>query len=207
MEPLPMFPLGGVLLPGGVLPLRVFEPRYRTLVQHCLANEVPEFGVVLIERGNEVGGGDVRHSVGTAALIAHVETDPSGHLNLITLGTRRIRVRSWLSEDPFPQADVEDWPEDPGDADASASLLAELTPRVRRAAALSVELGDRTGGREQEIVDDPVIASHNLVELAPLGPADRYDLLCAPGPLERLELLAAKLGDIEAVLEFRLHTG
>lgn len=207
MEPLPMFPLGGVLLPGGVLPLRVFEPRYRALVRHCLANEEPEFGVVLIERGNEVGGGDMRHSVGTAALIAHAEPDLRGHLYLITLGMRRIRVRSWLSEDPFPLADIEDWPEYPGEAGAVAAMVAELTPRVRRAAALSVELGDRTGGREQEIVDDPVIASYNLVELAPLGPADSYDLLCASGPLERLELLAAKLGDIEAVLEFRLHAG
>ena len=59
MAVLPMFPLGTVLLPGAVLPLHVFEPRYRQLVQDCLAGE-PEFGVVLIERGSEVGGGDQR---------------------------------------------------------------------------------------------------------------------------------------------------
>ena len=62
-EPLPMFPLGTVLLPGAPLPLQVFEPRYRGLTHDCLAG-VPEFGVVLIERGSEVGGGDVRTNVG-----------------------------------------------------------------------------------------------------------------------------------------------
>ena len=59
----PMFPLGTVLLPGGILPLHVFEDRYRELTEYCLGNQT-SFGVVLIERGHEVGGGDVRASVG-----------------------------------------------------------------------------------------------------------------------------------------------
>ena len=55
-----MFPLGTVLFPTLILPLHVFEPRYRALVENCLAAPQPEFGVVLIERGSEVGGDDVR---------------------------------------------------------------------------------------------------------------------------------------------------
>ena len=70
-----MFPLGGVLLPGAVLPLHVFEPRYRQLVVDCLADDDgdPEFGVTLIERGSEVGGGDQRTDVGVVARMVRVE--------------------------------------------------------------------------------------------------------------------------------------
>ena len=99
MSRLPMFPLGTVLLPGAVLPLHVFEPRYRALVSDCLAGE-PEFGVVLIERGREVGGGDVRRDVGTVARIAEVASLPDGRSALMTVGTRRITVRQWLPDDP-----------------------------------------------------------------------------------------------------------
>jgi Lon protease-like protein len=68
MAALPMFPLGTVLLPGGVMPLHVFEPRYRQMIKDCMASDA-EFGVTLIERGSEVGGGDVRSEVGTVARI------------------------------------------------------------------------------------------------------------------------------------------
>ena len=62
-----MFPLGSVLLPGAMLPLHVFEPRYRRLVQDCVAEASHEFGVALIERGFEVGGGDFRTMVANAS--------------------------------------------------------------------------------------------------------------------------------------------
>lgn len=58
MAVMPMFPLGTVLLPGAILPLHVFEPRYQQLVRDCLDAPEHEFGVVLIDRGSEVGGGD-----------------------------------------------------------------------------------------------------------------------------------------------------
>ena len=74
-----MFPLGTVLFPGAVLPLHVFEPRYRALVRDCLAGD-REFGVVLIERGSEVGGGDVRVEVGTVARIVQVAEPPDGRV-------------------------------------------------------------------------------------------------------------------------------
>ena len=90
MTRLAMFPLGTVLLPGAVLPLHVFEPRYRTLVADCLAGE-PEFGVVLIERGSEVGGGDVRRDVGTVARIVEVAELPDGRSALVTVGTDASR--------------------------------------------------------------------------------------------------------------------
>ena len=98
---LPMFPLGTVLFPGALLPLHVFEERYRQLVKDCLAGE-PEFGVVLIDRGHEVGGGDVRREVGTVARILEVAELPDGRYFLQAAGVRRIRVQAWLDDAPYP---------------------------------------------------------------------------------------------------------
>ena len=126
-----MFPLGSVLLPGGVLPLHVFEPRYRQLVVDCLAGrDEPEFGVTLIERGCEVGGGDVRADVGAVARIARVDALDDGRYAVVAVGTRRIRVNAWLPDDPYPLADVDDWPDDDPD---DRRALADRVGRGRRA--------------------------------------------------------------------------
>ena len=109
-QPTPMFPLGSVLTPGMVLPLHVFEPRYRRLVGDCLEGD-GEFGVVLIERGSEVGGGDVRSMVGTMAAIADSSALPDGRWAVVAVGTRRIAVEQWLDDDPYPRAVVRDWPD------------------------------------------------------------------------------------------------
>ncbi len=207
-----MFPLGSVLLPGAMLPLHVFEPRYRRLVQDCVAEASHEFGVALIERGFEVGGGDFRTMVGTVAKMLQVGELEDGRFALITVGTRRIRINGWLSDDPYPLADVDDWPdqdrpEDSGSAAASAmeSLIAATWSRVRRMNALAAELGDGHAEISAEISADPVVASYHLAALAPLGPADQQRLLAAPGTRRRLELLGQALDDAEALQQFRLQ--
>src|SRR5438309_8149216 len=93
---LPMFPLGIVLFPYFVLPLHVFEPRYRALTRDCLDGS-GEFGTVLIERGHEVGGGDSRFTTGTVAHIIEAAEFDDGRWALVTVGTRRINVCEWLS--------------------------------------------------------------------------------------------------------------
>lgn len=207
MAVLPMFPLGSVLLPGDVLPLHVFEPRYRALIRSCLTAEVPEFGVVLIERGSEVGGGDLRRTVGTAAQLVQLAETPDGRYAAIAVGTRRIKVKAWLPDDPYPLADVDDWPDGDDDEIDTAALALSLEARVRAAAALAAELGDQVGSPTDDLSPDPLVASYQLVTMAPVGAADRYNLLCQPGPLARLERLQALLADVEAVLQFRLAGG
>lgn len=204
MTIMPMFPLGSVLLPGGVLPLHVFEPRYRALVEACVASDDHEFGVVLIERGHEVGGGDMRRNVGTVARMVQVAQTEDGRYAVISVGTHRVRVNAWLPDDPYPVADVDDWPDDDPDEPAAADLVAELAPRVRRAAALALELGDAVGDPQIELSDDPLVASYHLVALAPFSTVDQFDLLCAPGPVARLTMLRDRLDDVEALLQFRL---
>ncbi|MGD9702615.1 MAG: LON peptidase substrate-binding domain-containing protein [Acidimicrobiia bacterium] len=209
MAVLPMFPLGTVLLPGAVLPLHVFEPRYRRLVQDLLAGE-PEFGVALIDRGSEVGGGDQRSRVGTVARLIQVAELEDGRYAVLSVGTRRVKVTAWLPDDPYPLAEIDDWPDEEvvvGDASDLVAEVAAVHQEVRRVVALAVELGDMSADPAEEIADDPVLASYHLSALAPLGPADRQRLLCAPGPAARLALLTELLSDVEAAMQFRLFGG
>src|SRR5260370_42655783 len=109
---IPMFPLGTVLFPHALLPLHVFEPRYRVMTERVLKAE-REFGVVLIERGSEVGGGDTRFDVGTGAQIVRAQPLGDGGYVLAPAGIRRLRVARRVPGDPYPQAGVGVFP-DPG---------------------------------------------------------------------------------------------
>ena len=201
-----MFPLGSVLLPGGLLPLHVFEPRYRQLVIDCLADDdgEPEFGVTMIERGWEVGGGDTRAGVGVVARMVQVQALDEHRYALVAVGTRRFRVNAWLPDDPYPVADVDDWPDENADADGLREGVEALRDRMRGVLELAVRAGDLAEVPELEVSDDPLLASYHLAGLAPIGPADRYRLLAAVSPAQRLDDLGTALDDVEAMLRFRL---
>ncbi len=198
----PMFPLGTVLLPGVVLPLHVFEPRYQQLVRDCLDAPEHEFGVVLIDRGSEVGGGDSRLPIGVIARMVQVAAMDGGQFAVVTVGTRRIRVTRWLVDDPYPRAEVEDWPEEVGDV--SMDRLEATASRARSCAGLAVEMGDRSGVPEVELTGDPSADTFLLAGVSPFGPADLYAVLSAPDPATRLDLIDRLLDDVEAGLRFRL---
>ncbi len=199
---MPMFPLGNPLLPGSLLPLHVFEERYRQMVRDILADDVdpPEFGVVMIERGAEVGGGDLRSMVGTIAQVADIEVTTDGRYALVAVGTARCRVLAWLPDDPYPVADVERWDDDP--SAAGASDVAERHRRIREINALASSLGDAVPDDDQ-IADDPWLGCFHLAALAPLAASDRQRVLAAPSLSARLDLLDEALDDAMAVLEFR----
>jgi uncharacterized protein len=208
---LAMFPLGTVLLPGQIIPLHIFEDRYRTLVADIVAigeatGSLPRFGIVLIERGSEVGGGDVRAGVGTTAEVVDLRSTSDGRYGLVCLGRRRFAVREWLPDAPYPRARVEVLPE--GEADELlSSAIERLVPRVRQVLALAIELGDVNGDPTTPITDDPVLATYQLGGLLPVGPADRLALLSVDGPHERVALLEDLLDHVDAVQRFRLTTG
>jgi uncharacterized protein len=220
MAVMAMFPLGSVLLPGGILPLHVFEPRYRDMVRDCLrADGPPEFGQALISHGWETGGGDDRVMVGTVAQMLQVDAIDEDRYALIAVGTRRITINAWLPDDPYPLADVDDWPDIDPDAPGLAVNVAAAHARVLAARALATEVARRLddvaglgdgddveglGDGDDQISDDPLLATYHLATLAPIGPADRFRLLAAPGPAARLDLLDEILDDVEAMLKFRL---
>src|SRR5438309_1339433 len=174
--PLPMFPLGTVLFPGVGLPLHVFEPRYRVLTRHCLDGD-GRFGVVLIERGSEVGGGDVRHSVGTSARIVEAAELPDGRWVLMAVGTQRLRVTRWLPEDPYPRAEVVFLEEVATPAAEATDERAKVERLLRRALALKAELGEPAPPATVDLDPDPSAAAFEAAALAPIGPFDAQRLL------------------------------
>lgn len=96
-ELLPLFPLGTVLFPGALLPLHIFEPRYRLLIRRCIERQLP-FGVVLIRNGQEVGGGAEPYEVGTEAKIVAESELPNGRSYIVTRGERRFAVESLIDD-------------------------------------------------------------------------------------------------------------
>jgi Lon protease-like protein len=199
---LPMFPLGSVVFPATYLPLHVFEERYRRLTRDCLDGD-REFGIVLIERGHEVGGGDVRTDVGTVVTIVQAEETPDGRWGLGCLGVRRVRVVHWLADDPYPRAEVEELQEGPW-TDASAAAFAEADRHVRRSFALRTELDEPAPPIDVELSPDPPAAAWQLASLAPIGALDRQLLLAVDDPTDRLRLLGSMTDEACAVLAQRL---
>ena len=96
-ELLPLFPLGTVLFPGALLPLHIFEPRYRLLIRRCMERQLP-FGVVLIRRGPEVGEGAEPYDVGTEAKIVAESALPNGRSYIVTRGERRFAVEGLIAD-------------------------------------------------------------------------------------------------------------
>jgi Lon protease-like protein len=202
-EALPMFPLGTVLLPYAVLPLHVFEPRYRALVEACLSG-THELGVVLIERGSEVGGGDTRFSLGTVGRIVQVGRLDDGRYVLAVAGTDRLRVTRWLDDAPYPRAEVTRLP--PPAGTPSADARAAVRPRLSRLLALRAELGEHAAPVGLELDDDPVRAAYEAAAAAGLGPLDAMGLLDVDDATELLHLLARLLDERLEVLEARLRS-
>lgn len=205
-----MFPLGSVLLPGESLPLHIFEPRYQVLLRDCLTMEDPSFGVVLIARGHEAGGGDIRHDVGTMAHITQHRDIGGGRHLVECVGVERIRVDAWLEDDPYPRADVRQWPDEANESVAEAQV-STLRGKITDLYHLIGTLADAEGSappKEPEFSDLPADAGERLFHLAtliPMGQSDRQDILEAPGPVARLRALDDAVENVSDIVRFRLQ--
>jgi uncharacterized protein len=178
MSRLPMFPLGSVLFPAMPLPLRVFEERYLTMLSKILPDEPSEFGVVLIERGQEVGGGERRFPIGTIAQITELDAAEE-FVVLVAEGTRRIEVTAWLEDDPYPLAEVRQLDDLVWD-DSLLPLRLRAEAAVRQVLTLATELTGDGWPADIELAADPVSACWQLAAIAPLGPLDQVELLASP---------------------------
>lgn len=224
----PLFPLETALVPGVALTVRVFEPRYLTLVGRLglaadgdrvsigRAGPLGHFGVVLVERGSEVGGGDERRSVGVAVAVRRA-APAEGRWLLELTALRRCRVERWLPDDPHPRGVVrvlDDETPDPGPdgAELVATVVGELLRLVRLVRVLGptrwvvgAPLRHLHGPRPPRVdPSDP----RSLTELswwvaatAPLGPLDRQSLLEAPDPVTRLVRARRLLGEAADLAE------
>lgn len=196
VDPTPMFPLGSVLLPGMSLSLRIFEDRYQRMLTDLLAGD-RTFGVVLIERGNEVGGGEVRTDVGTLARLVEHRSLGGGHHTIRADGIERIKVDSWLEDDPYPRAAVSLWPDPDRDDDSPEVVAAygSCTLAVRRLLEAAARAGHRLAPPGFETLDDPWQGTYLLAVLTSLGPFDQHRLLRTPTMRGRLDLLMELVED------------
>ncbi|GAA0734919.1 LON peptidase substrate-binding domain-containing protein [Dactylosporangium roseum] len=218
---LPLFPLGTVLFPGLVLPLHVFEPRYRTLVQHLteLPASMPrEFGVVAIRRGWEVGrqteSGDASitageslslYEIGCAAEVRQITELPDGRFDLMTVGRRRFRLLGLARNDaPYLTGEVEWLPEPKGEPEREGELAAGVLAAFQQYLRVIRRTDEDDAG--EQMPDDPTVLSHLVAATASLTLEDRQALLAKPDTMSRLKaersLLrreAALLGQVRAV--------
>jgi Lon protease-like protein len=175
MPIMPMFPLSSVLMPAMPLSLRIFEERYLKLTGDLMLQENPEFGVVLIERGPEVGGGEKRLGIGTLAAVQDIGTLDQFY-GVESIGTQRFRVNAWLPDDPYPMADIDFIPDLIWDENLT-SAKEQLETKVRNLLAFASEFGDLQYGADVEFSDDPMQASWQHAGVLPVGPLDQLDLL------------------------------
>ncbi|HEY8048550.1 MAG TPA: LON peptidase substrate-binding domain-containing protein [Ramlibacter sp.] len=194
LQSLPLFPLGTVLFPGGILPLRVFEVRYLDMIGKCHKAGAP-FGVVSLVQGSEVrqpGATESFADVGTLATITEYEVPRPGLMMIRVSGAQRFRItaRSQLKHGLWI-ADVQAMPPDidvqiPPDLQVAAVALKKLIQSLEQ----------RSGGkeplplREPWRLDDCGWVANRWCELLPLPVALKQRLLELDNPLVRLELVS-----------------
>ena len=198
---IPVFPLGTVLFPGLVLPLHIFEERYRTLVRDLVAStddEPHEFGVVTLRYGWEVASTDgdaerpadetaitpeLLYPVGCTAELRQVTELPDGRFDIVTVGRRRFRVLSVAADThPYLTAEVE-WLPDEESGDAASALLA---PRVLTAFRTYLDLLRPDSEVLDQVPEDPTVLSHLVAATAQLTTEERQELLAATDTATRL---------------------
>jgi len=188
-DEIPLFPLHTVLFPGGLLPLRVFEPRYMEMVSTCLRANEP-FGVCLIREGREVGAPAVPHSVGCLARIVQWDMQQLGVLTIVARGERRFRIleRS-VQRDGLARARIELLAEEGNEAVPEESEVG-----VRLLRAILDEDVDAGARIEQPFrFESASWVSARLAETLPLSPALKQDLLETDAGDRRLEALCELL--------------
>lgn len=195
MPVIPMFPLGSVLLPSMPLSLRIFEERYLKLLGDLITEETPEFGVVLIERGAEVGGGEKRLSIGTVAEVVNIGTLEQFY-GIESFGAQRFRVNAWLPDNPYPMADIDFLPDLIWD-DSLMPARVHLEAKVRNLLAFASEFGDLQYGSDIQFSDDPMEACWQLAGVLPVCGLDQVDLLSSQSADE----LISKTYELVSALE------
>jgi len=202
-ELLPLFPLGAVLYPGMLLPLHIFEGRYRQLVRDLMAGPEPRrFGVIAIRKGRETGIDGVQslYPIGCTATLRQVESLDDGRFDLITVGTQRFRLASELdNSQPYLQGEVDLIDEDTGD-EAGAHLAAQAVQRGFRTYLDALAARGVTQISVPELPDEPVVLSYLVAASVIADLTDKQALLAEPDALSRLTAERAMLSREAAML-------
>ena len=187
-ETLPLFPLGTVLYPGLLLPLRVFEERYRQLVRDLLAGPEPRtFGVIAIREGRETGPNGILtlHEVGCTATVRQITELDDGQYDLVTVGTQRFLLTGTDDTKPYLQGQVELLAEETGDESGAAMAARSVQDAFRTYLGALAERGV-TQVSVPELPGDPVLLSYLVAASMVIDLRDKQALLAEPDALHRL---------------------
>jgi uncharacterized protein len=197
---LPLFPLNTVLFPGMVLPLHIFEERYKLMIGRCMEDNRP-FGVVLIREGREVGGGATSYNVGTTAVIAGASRTKDERYNLVTIGSERFRLLAIRDDLPYLVGSAEPWPLTGG----SVELAQQRAKSALASFEQYLDLLVKAQGHRMEIeqVPEEPRALALLVAIALQVPlTQKQYLLCRPSVADLLHAEQIMLGRERSLLKY-----
>jgi uncharacterized protein len=187
-ETMPLFPLCTVLYPGLVLPLHIFEDRYRQLVRDLLDGPEPQqFGVIAIRKGRETGvdGISALYEIGCTATLRQVMQRDDGRFDLVTVGAKRFRLLALDHSRPYLQCEIELLTEETGD-EATAALAAQVVQRTFRAYLDALANQGAARVDVPDLPDEPVLLSYLVAASMIVDLSDRQALLAEPDALRRL---------------------
>jgi len=200
----PLFPLSAVLFPHLLLPLYIFEERYKLMVNKCLADSAP-FGVVLIKLGKEVGGPAVPHTVGTLARILHSQRESDGKMHISALGETRFKLLDWWRSEPYLTGRAMLWEDAMGEEARVAILDNEARPLLRACLTLQMKLASQPFSPEEvELPPDSATLSYLIGAALELENLEKQKLLEIPDVEQRLGAEIALLTRNNERLEARL---
>jgi Lon protease-like protein len=182
---MPLFPLNVVLLPGMVLPLHIFEPRYREMINRCIDEEIP-FGVVLIEEGQEVGGAAKPHSVGTAARIVKVDRAADGTMNITCVGMQRFRIIELDHSHSYLSAKVAQFPIVNGSTKAAVEMAHRVRPKIIEYVSL-LSKASNTDLKLDRLPEDPTTLAFLIAIALQVDNNEKQQLLALSGVPEILD--------------------
>jgi uncharacterized protein len=205
MMEMPLFPLKNVVLfPGMMLPLHIFEYRYREMINRCVDEHIP-FGVVLIDQGQEVGATAQPFMIGTAARIMRVDRLDDGCMNITTVGTQRFRIHELHHEYRYLAGTVSKFPV----VNGATKLATELAQRVRPQVLDYIELlskASNTNLRLDRLPEDPLTLAFMIAIALQIKAEDKQRVLEQPGIPEILALESRLIGRETKLLEFMMGT-
>jgi len=185
---MPLFPLGTVLFPGLVLPLHIFEERYRQLVRDLLDGQEPqEFGVIAIRKGRETGvdGVSALHEIGCTARLRQVTEQDDGRFELLTVGTQRFRLLGLDHSRPYLRGAIDPLTEETGD-EATAALAVQAVQRTFREYLDALATRGAARINVPDLPDEPVLLSYLVAASMIVDLSDRQVLLAEPDAAGRL---------------------
>jgi uncharacterized protein len=201
-QTLPLFPLGTVLYPGLLLPLHIFEERYRQLVRDLLERPEPRrFGVIAIREGRDTGvdGVSALYEVGCTATVRRVLKRDDGRFDLVTIGAERFRLAGLDHSRPYLQGEVDVLPEETGD-EATVALAVETVQRAFRTYIDALTARGVTQVSVPELPAEPIALSYLVAASVIADLPDRQALLAEPDALHRLTAERALLSRETAML-------